>query len=254
VFFKRHRAYAGFTTALLLLRGSTKELKKLVYLFVALLSVAMPLSASAALYDVTFSGAVTEYADENGDFFIADSDFTYFDVFVDGQFRIDTGVPESGAFPNNFPNAISQMSVQVEDFSDPFGLFDSLSLDGIVDDAGAGLLGNNVFVGDASSDNLASVYIQDFFVGNVDLSLLSAGDDFANDIGVFDLAAATDPFDVFFLGDFFGGGSTGSFQTLNGEYFFDVQDMTVTLVPVPAAVWLFVSGLLSLGAVARRRS
>lgn len=227
--------------------------KKFTYLAVALITLVMPLAASAAIYDVTFSGAVYEYADENFDFFQADTDFDYFDIFVDGQIRIDTGAAESGVFPNNYPNALSALYIQVEDFGGGSGLFDSLSLDGIVDDGAAGLLGNNVFVSNASSDNLANLYLQDFFIGNVDLNFASAGADFANDIGVFDLAAAGPVGAVFDLNGFFGDASRGSFQTAGGEYYFDIQDVSLTLVPVPAAVWMFVSGLLGLAGFARRR-
>lgn len=227
-------------------------MRKLTCTAVALFALATPLSVSAAIYDITFSGAVFEYADENFDFFYADSDFPYFDIVVEGQFRIDTGAAESGTFPNNFPDALSALTITVDDFGGTTGLFDFLSLDNIVDDGGAGLLGNNVFVSNAGSDNLTSLYLQDFFVGNVSLDLLSAGPDFANSIGVFDLAATGVPGDVFDLSGFFGDQSNGSFQTASGEYYFDIQSMGLTVVPVPAAVWLFASALGMLGWARRK--
>lgn len=227
-------------------------MRKLTYHAASLISLVLPLSASAAIYDVTFSGAVYEYSDENFDFFQADSDFAYFDIFVDGQFRIDTGTAESTTFPNNWTDALDDLTVTVQDLGGGSGLFDILVLNNIVDDGSAGLFGNNVFVGSASTDNSANLYLQDFFTGNIDLTLFSAGPDFANSIGVFDAAAAGSVGDVFDLTGFFGDQSNGSFQTGAGEYYFDIQSMSMSVVPVPAAVWLFASALGMLGWLRRR--
>ncbi len=88
-----------------------------------------------------------------------------------------------------------------------------------------------------------------------DSALADAGVDFLDDLGAVDILATVDAVD----------GSTDSFA-LNGIFAFDLADggfnlITGTVdssgeanaVPVPAAVWLFGSGLLGLVGVARRK-
>ena len=48
--------------------------------------------------------------------------------------------------------------------------------------------------------------------------------------------------------------ATGSLSQTSGSSSLDLAGSTLTFVPVPAAVWLFGSGLIGLVAVARRRS
>lgn len=229
-------------------------MKNIKHLSISLMALILPLSASAAVYDVTFSGAAYEYTDANFDYFQADSDYNYFDIYVDGQFRIDTGVLESPLSPANWANALSSLFVEVADYGGGSGLYDSLTLTTVVDDGAIGLMGNNVFVSSASSDNSADLYLQSFFVGNMNLILQSSGPDLDNDIAVFDSAAAGNAGDYFLLSGFFGDGSNGSFQTDSGEYYFDIDSVSITPVPVPAAVWFFASGLMGLAAAARRKN
>ncbi len=49
------------------------------------------------------------------------------------------------------------------------------------------------------------------------------------------------------------GAQNGSFKTITGSYGWAVQSGDISAVPVPAAVWLFGSGLLGLVGVARRK-
>ncbi len=44
-----------------------------------------------------------------------------------------------------------------------------------------------------------------------------------------------------------------SFSSMSGDYLFNIDDVTVSAIPVPAAIWLFGTGLLSLLGVARFR-
>lgn len=224
---------------------------------IGILGFILPLSVTAANLDITFSGAVYEYTDENFDLFSFDNgDFSYGDILVSGHFTVNTSQPESAAFPNNWFDTNSGLFIEVEDFSTPFGLYDSLSLDGLVDDGGLGLQANNTFVGNiALGSNRVETYLQDFFIGNMDLRFESSGPDFNDDISVLDFAAAGTPSNFFVLDGFIGDGSTGNFQTGSGEYYFDISDITITPspVPLPAAAWLFGSALLWLGIIKRRR-
>lgn len=57
----------------------------------------------------------------------------------------------------------------------------------------------------------------------------------------------------FFVGDDDGNGiDVSTIRSFNGSW--QLETFTVTAVPVPAAVWLFGSGLLGLAGVARRKS
>ena len=90
------------------------------------------------------------------------------------------------------------------------------------------------------------------FVPNISFSLLpttfsGAGD--PNDVISLSEILALDTADIGSFQD-----SSLSFNAPSYEYVrFDVTDISVTAVPLPAALWLFGSGLLGLLGVARRK-
>ena len=189
----------------------------------------MPLSASDAIVQVEFAAGITESFDIGGD------DITGLYTTMEGVFYIDTTAPVSSI--GNYPGAV--FGTETHRDGVPL-LFQG-------DFTCGGSCANDVFVGTTQE---ANIYVQDFFVGNLNLILMPAGGvNFNNDIGVFSLAAqgnVTDYFDIF--------DSQGSVQ-VDGEDFFQLYDLTLTeisQVPVPAAVWLFGSALLGLTRVVKR--
>ncbi len=190
----------------------------------------MPIAASAAIIAVDFTAEIYESNDQNFD----DITGTYFTM--EGTLLIDTSAPVSGGI-GNYPGAVIGMDIYR----------DGIPLLSLADFTCGGSCANDVFV---SGSQEANVYVQDFFVGNLDLNLLPAtGVAFNNDIDIFLLAAqgsVTDYFDVF--------SSSGSVQ-VDGEDYFNLYDLNMSVVsqvPIPAAAWLFGSGLLGLIAVSRR--
>lgn len=187
----------------------------------------LPFAASAAIVAVDFAGSISESYDENFD----DITGTYFDI--SGVFFIDTATPEAGT--GNYPGAVFGMEVYRDG-----GLLLTQA-----DFTCGGSCANDMFV---SASQEAEAYVQDFFVGNLDLLLAPAsGVNFNNDINVFLLAAQGN------VADYFDAGSSyGSVQVF-GEDYFDLYYLDMTVVPVPAAVWLFGSALAGLGWMRRRR-
>lgn len=205
---------------------------------ITLISIALlgftPLAASAAIVAVDFGGYIYESYSDEGD----DITGTYSDIF--GTFFVDTTTPTSG-FPGEYTGAVFGMEVYrdgtllltQEDFV--CAQFDPCA--------------NDVFVTDQFD---AEVYVQDFYVGNLEVVLNPAGDTtFNNDINIFLLAAqgeVTDIFEIF--------NSYGSVQ-VDGEDYFELDYLAmqeVSQVPVPAAAWLFGSALAGLGWMRRRKT
>lgn len=203
---------------------------KLFRLGLMMLVGLLPLSASAAIVAVQFAGEIYQSYDENFD------DITGTYTTMEGVFFVDTATPVSGGI-GNFPGAVSGM----EAYRDGAPLLWQSDFT-----CGASCA-NDVFV---SATEEANVYVQDFFVGNLNLNLQPAsGVDFNNDIDIFLLAAqgnVEDYFDIF--------GSEGSVQVLGEDYFqlYYLSMTVVSEVPLPAAVWLFISALGGL-VVAKRR-
>lgn len=190
----------------------------------------MPAAASAAIIYVDFWADIYESYDQNFD------EVTGAYTTMQGTFYIDTTTPVSGGI-GNYPAAVSGMEI----YRDGSPLLSQ------GDFTCAGTCANDVFVSETQESN---IYVQDFFVGNFDLDLLPANSvNFNNDIDIFLLAAqgnVTDYFDVL--------NSYGSVQ-VDGEDYFDLYDLNmevISQVPVPAAAWLFGSGLIGLIGLARR--
>ncbi len=111
-----------------------------------------------------------------------------------------------------------------------------------------------------SSESLRLVFNQEVTINQLVLRNGNHGEAFN---GLFSVAIGTDPATVFDLAHMFDTPLTGTdfiFTNINAEsqtplylYEFYISSMDVTAVPVPAAAWLFASGLLGLSAVARRR-
>ncbi len=209
------------------------------YIFVLLIGM-MPLFASAAVLNVQVYGQIYQQFD----FDLNEIDpLEAFEFSAD--FFIDTGASQSTI--GNYPQAAFGLLAFVDN---------NLELNSADFSPGAS---RDVFVGSSSfGNNEAGVYMQDFFVGNMDLILIAkpAFGDFNNSLSVFD-AAVGDAGAVFDLSGFGSQGSVsfGSLQTGSGEYYFDIYDMTVSVanVPIPAAAWLFGSALLGLVGVGRRK-
>lgn len=189
----------------------------------------IPLSVSAAIIQVDFAGDIVESYDINFD------DITGTYTTMEGVFYIDTSTADSGF--GNYPGAV--FGLQTFRDGTPLLFQDDFTC--------GGSCANDVFV---SATEEANVYVQDFFVGNMNLNLIPAsGVEFSNDIGIF-LAAANgtvgDYFDIF--------NSEGSIQ-VEGEDYFSLFYLTMTdvsAVPIPAAAWLFGSALGLLGWMRRR--
>ncbi len=206
----------------------TRAISSICLVFVGFL----PITTSAAFISVDFSASINESYDQNFD----DITGTYSDI--QGVFIIDTDAPVLGG-AGNFPGAV-------------FGMYitrDGAPLLSQDDFSCAASCANDVFV---SSSAEANVYVQDFFVGNLNLNLAPAsGVIFDNDINVFLLAAqgnVTDYFDIF--------ASYGSVQ-VDGEDYFDLYELNMEVipqVPVPGAVWLFGSALAGLGWLRRKQT
>ncbi len=198
--------------------------------FIALIGF-IPMAASAAIIAVDFAADIYESYDQFGDI---TSDYTT----IDGVLYIDTSTPVSGGI-GNYAGAVFGMEIYR----------DGTPLLSQGDFTCTGSCANDVFV---SGTQESDVYVQDFNVGNLNLTLLPAsGVNFNNDINIFLLAAqgnVTDYFDIF--------NSFGSVQ-VDGEDYFDLYDLNmevISQVPVPAAAWLFGSGLIGLIGLAKRKA
>ncbi len=188
------------------------------------------LSASAAIVEVQFAGAINQSYDQGGDEITGD----FFDIF--GIFYVDTSAPGADGF-GNYPGSVFGLDV----YRDGSLLLTQQ------DFTCAGSCADSMFVSDSQETN---IYVQDFYVGNLDLNLApAAGATFGSDIDVFVFAAQGNVADYFDISNSF-----GSVQ-VDGEDYFDLYDLTMTevsQVPLPAAAWLLISAIGGL-VVAKRK-
>ena len=96
--------------------------------------------------------------------------------------------------------------------------------------------------------NTSAPYLNTFAAGGLVFQISGVGQNGLN-IGT-DSTAANTPYTAFVSGLDQAGSGTNNYTSTDGT----LTVLSVTPVPVPASVWLMMSGVLGLGAMARRRS
>lgn len=153
-------------------------------------------------------------------------------------------------------SGIIEGQVMYADSGNPFGVSvgDTVTLDYSFDDTGfTGVGFETVFYNDPANDLLFTIGSQSFTdeedtAGGVG-PLMLFEDGFLTEIK-YDTQFGTNGGIFYSFGSFFEGGDFGT--SMGGDWNLGSVILPITAVPVPAAAWLFASGLLGIIGVARR--
>jgi len=143
-------------------------------------------------------------------------------------------------------------SIQIDNFFDTTSASNYL---GTNDGSGAFVGGDAFTITFDQAMHAIGLYVisADFILAN-DFTITTSSGQTANNIATSDVMLSDG--DAYFIGltedDFSLGFNSIMLSSFEAEYLFNVDDITVAPVPLPAAVWLFGSGLLGLVGISRR--
>ena len=128
---------------------------------------------------------------------------------------------------------------------------------GTDDGSGAFLSGDEITITfDETMYAIGMYVISDALIFDNDFTITTSNGQSASNIAAFDVTLSDG--DAYFIGliedDLSQGFDSITLSSVQAEYLFNVDDISVAPVPVPAAVWLFGSGLLCLVGFSRKKT